>query len=344
MYSRRFILGSLAMSAVAVKVVPARSAPTEPWNMRVGWVTTPTHPQPIIDALRKRHPELFHHFGRSYIAEGLHFRGTTPQIEALATNNLEIAAFGPVALALAVNNAHLNVRMIADVFQDGVPGYSSITYVVRKDSPIRKIEDLRGKIIATNAIGSFGDSAMRIMMRKHGLSDKDFTTVEANFNTMPAMLEEGKVDMINLLPKFHYMLTQGKFRKLFMAADAEGRIQAVLWAMREDVLAAHRPALVDFLEDHVRAMQWLLDPAHHREAVAIAASVTKAKPETLEYIYSKEDSYHSPEGLPDVEGTQRAIDVELKYGLIKRGITVAPKYVDLGPIKEADKRVRDSRA
>lgn len=335
---KSIVKGGVA-AVIAFGIGLASAASAEPYKIRVGWVTTPTHMQPIIDELHNRHPELFPNFGKTYVVDSIHFRGTTPQITALATNELEIAAFGPEALALAVANAHLDVRMIADVFQDGVPGYQSITYVVRKDAPIHKVEDLKGKIVGTNAIGSFGDSAMRIMLRMHGLADKDFTSVEANFNTMPAMLDEGKVDLINLLPKFHYMLKDGKYRILFQAKDGEGRIQAVLWAMRAEVLAAHRPAVVDFLEDHIRAVRWLIDPAHHAETVAICAAVTKAPPETLEYVYSKSDSYHDPNGKPDVEGTQHALDVELKYGLIKQTLKVAPKYVDLGPVEEAAKRL-----
>ena len=331
---------SAAASIAVFAACISSGASADPWKVRVGWVTTPTHVQPLIDELHNRHPDVFPNFGKTYDVESMHFQGTTPQIEALATSDLDVAAFGPEALALAVDNAHLDVKAIADVFQDGVPGYGTITYVVRKDSPIQKVEDLRGKVIATNAIGSFGDSAMRIMLRMHGLQDKDFTTVEANFNTMPAMLDQGKVELINLLPQFRYLMTeQGKYRQLFTAADGEGRIQAVLWAMRADVLAAHRAAVVDFLADHIRAIRWLLDPAHHDEAVAIAAAVTKAKPETLAYVFTKDDSYRAPDGKPDIAGTQHALDVELKYNIIKQTVTVAPKYVDLGPVEEAAKRV-----
>jgi sulfonate transport system substrate-binding protein len=332
---------TLGAALVAIACA-ATTAQADPWKIRVGWVTTPTHLQPIIDELQKRHAELFPHAGKSYVAEGVHFQGTTPQIQALAINELEIASFGPEALALAVKNANLDVRMIADVFQDGVPGYGTVTYVVRKDSPIQKVEDLRGKTVATNAIGSFGDSAMRIVLRLHGLQDRDFTSVEAKFPTMPAMLDEGKVDLINLLPNYRYMLKQGKYRVLFTAADGEGRIQAVLWAMRVEQIKAHRAALVDFLEDHVRATQWLLAPAHHLEAVAIVADVTKQKPETLAYLFTKEDSYHAPDGRPDVGATQHALDVELKFQLIKLGLAVSPGYVDLGPIDEANKRLGGS--
>ena len=331
---------TLAAAVIAFVAGSSNGASADAWKVRVGWVTTPTHAQPIIDELHNRHPELFPNFGKTYTVESMHFQGTTPQIEALATNELDIAAFGPEALALAVDNAHLDVRAIADVFQDGVPGYGTITFVVRADSPIKKIEDIKGKVVATNAIGSFGDSAMRINLRAHGLQDKDFTTVQANFNNMPAMMDEGKVDLINLLPQFRYLMTeQHKYRQLFTAAEGEGRIQAVLWAMRADVLKAHRPAVVDFLADHIRAIRWLLDPAHHDEAVALCVAVTKQKPEALAYVFTKADSYRDPDGKPDVEGIQHALDVELKYNIIKKTLKVAPKYVDLGPVEEAAKRV-----
>ncbi len=332
-------LTALAALALAAAANPASA---DPWNIRVGWVAAPDHMQPIIDELHKRHPELFHHFGQSYVAAGVHFQGTTPQIQALAINEIEIASFGPEALALAVDNAHLDMRMIADVFQDGVPGYGTVTYVVRKDSPIKTIEELKGKTVATNAFGSFGDSAMRINLREHGISDRDITSVEAPFPAMPAMLDEGKVDLINLLPIYRYMLNEGKYRVLFTGADGEGHIQAVLWAMRAEQIAAHRAALVDFLEDHIRAVQWLLNPAHHEEMVGMVSEVTKLKPELIGFTYTNVSPYHAPDGKPDVAATQHALDMETKYGLIHQTLTVAPNYVDLGPVEDAAKRLAGS--
>lgn len=328
-----------ASAALVAVMAGAAAAAADPLPIRVGWATAPTHVQPLIDALQQRHPELFRHFGKSYTAQGLRFQGSTPQIEALAIGELEIAAFAPSALALAIDNAKLDARVVADVFQDGHPGYASVNYVVRADSPIRTVEALKGHSVASNAIGSFGNSAMRVMLHEHGISDRDVTTVETNFANMPAMLDGGKVDLINLVPQYTHFLTSGKYRLLFTAADGEGLIEAQIWAMRADFIAAHRPALVDFFADHIRALHWLLDPANHQEAVALTAAVLKVPPETIDYVFTHADTYRDPDARPDLAATQKAIDNDVKLGVVPQGIAVSPAHVDLSLIDEARARV-----
>ena len=153
-----------------------------------------------------------------------------------------------------------------------------VPYVVRADSPVKKVEDLNGKIVASNAIGSFGDLAMRVMLRKHGVTDKDVTTVEANFNTMPAMLDEGKVDLINLRAAIPLSDDeQGKYRQLFTAVGWRGPYPGGALGDACRVLAAHRPAVVDFLADHIRAIRWLLDRRITTRRWRSRAAVTKAE-------------------------------------------------------------------
>ncbi len=89
-------------------------------------------------------------------------------------------------------------------------------------------------------------------------------------------------------------------------------------------------------------MQWLLDPSHRSEMLEIAAAVTKQKPEALVYTYGPNDQFHAPDAKPDVAATQHAIDIENKYDLIHQTLTVAPNYVDLGPVEEAAKRLGGS--
>ena len=101
-------------------------------------------------------------------------------ITALATNEVDIALLAYSSFALAVQNANLqDLRVIADEAQEGVDGYYTSPFMVLKDGPINKVEDLKGKVVATVGAGAAVDIAMRAMLKKHGLEDKrDYSVVE----------------------------------------------------------------------------------------------------------------------------------------------------------------------
>src|SRR5216684_1382561 len=103
--------------------------------------------------------------GKSYQLEITRFAGTPPMITALAAGELDIANFTYPTFPIAVQNAGMSdLRVISDEFQDGNAGYFSNQFVVLADGPIKKVEDLKGKVIASNAAGSAVDIAMRAML------------------------------------------------------------------------------------------------------------------------------------------------------------------------------------
>ena len=96
-----------------------------------------------------------------------------------------------------------DLRVISDEIQDGVAGHGTNEFMVLKDGPVKTVADLKGKVLATNAMGSAVDIAMRAMLRKSGLeANKDYTIVEAPFPAMRAMLAEKKADLISAVPPF----------------------------------------------------------------------------------------------------------------------------------------------
>jgi NitT/TauT family transport system substrate-binding protein len=317
---------------------PGGAAAGEPVRIRVGWVVATTQITPLL--LEKK--ELLRNHGRSYTFEPVHFEGSTPQIPALAARELEIAALAYSSFALTIQNARMDIRLIADMFQDGVPGYYSTNYVVRADSPIRTVADLRDKVIATNAIGGAVDIAARAMLRRHGLEDKrDVTIVEARFPAMEAMLRQGKVDAAGLVqPFYHEAASRGGVRTLFTQRDAVGISDMIFWAARADFLAQHRAAVVDFLEDTIRSFRWYMDPSNREEAVAITARFIKKKPEDLRpWLLTGQDVYRDPNAMPNVEALQRNVDLLRELGFIKERLDVR-QHADLSLIEAARDRIK----
>ncbi len=334
--------GTLAASGTAAKA--------DPVNIRIGWSTMPGHLIPVLYSK----PEILKYYGKSYVVEPILFRGSSPQIQAMAAGEIDMAAFSPAVLALAVNNARQDVKVVADIIQDGVDGYHSDTFLVKTDSGINTIADLKGKRVGTNAIGSASDTGMRTGLRKAGLQDKrDYTAIEVAFSNMPAMLREGKIDMGTVLQPFSdQMVATGKFKVLYDVKDAVGPSQLVFLAARADFLAKNKAALMDFFEDHVRAVRWFTDPKNKKEATEIIAKFMKQKPEDLEYLFTKADYYRDPFMFPNVPNIQTMVDASIAVGALPSGtagalqgaFTVAPAYVDISFVEEAKKRIQASEA
>src|SRR5947209_4478293 len=324
---------------LTVLVAAAAAHGAEPVKIRASWIVAPSDWTPLLP----EKPELMKNSGKSYVFEPMRFQGTPAVITALANNEIELGNLAFSSLALAIQNAGLeDLRIVSDQFKDGTSGHYSNQYFVLADSPIRKVEDLRGKILATNTVGSGVDVAMRVMLRKHGLEDKrDYTVVEAPFPTMKAILVQKKADLATFVAPFAFdpELKQVA-RPLFTQRDALGPTQMLVWVARSPFLQKNRPAMVDFMQDAVRVVRWYLDPVHHAQAAQIAAKRTKQRPELFaNWLFTNKDYSRSPDLLPDLAALQSNIDAQRDLGFLKGPIDVQ-KYADLSLVREAAARLK----
>ncbi|HXQ53960.1 MAG TPA: ABC transporter substrate-binding protein [Stellaceae bacterium] len=325
----------IAAALVAALLTLAPGARAEPLKIRVAWITVPTSLAPILFAK----PQLARHLGSSYTVEPQHFAGSSQMTTALASGDLDIAEMSYSSFAFAVVNAHMSdLRVIADEIQDGDPGYYTTKYTVLNDGPVKTIEDLKGKVLATNVIGTGTDIGMRAMLRKHGLEDKrDYTMIEANYANMNALLFDHKADLITSIMFFETDDLRQKAHPLFVLRDVMGVTQILSLAARAPWIEAHRAALVDYMDDYLRSLRWYLDPANHAEAVAIVSSFTKVPAAHFEpWLLTKADQYRDPTGRPDLVAMQHNIDVQKDMGFIDTRIEIA-KYADLSLVDAANK-------
>jgi len=333
----------IALAAAAVIVaLTATARADEPTPLTIGWITVPISLAPIFEAKK----DVTKHYGKSYTLQAIHFAGTTPQITALASGDLDIAELSFSSVALAIQNAHMSdLRMIADSLQDGVkPGSYTGPYVVMKDGPIKKIEDLKGKSVSVNVIGAGIDIGMRAMLRRHGLeAQRDYNVVEANFANQEQLLTEGKVAMTTTVSE---MVNDPEFvkvtRPLFTLRDAMGGpTQILMRAAREGDIAKKRAAFVDFFEDEIREWRWYLDPKNRAAALKIVSDFNK-KPVAFydSYIWKADkDLYHDPDDKPNVEALGRNIKAQKEAGFLNIDIDSA-KISDLSIVEEAAKRLK----
>ncbi len=237
----------LAVMAAALFGAPSAHA-QQPVKIRIAWVVPVANSPTILYEI----PSILQHKGKSYEIELIRFQGTPPMITALATNEVDIALLAYSSLALAIQNANLaDLRVIADEAQEGVDGYYTSPFMVLKDGPVNKVEDMKGKVAATVGPGAAVDIAMRAMLKKHGLDDKrDYTVVEGAFPNMRALLADKKADLITAVLPFSInpeLVAIG--RPLFTVKDAIGRSEFIIWAARDGFLQKNKAAMTDFMEE-----------------------------------------------------------------------------------------------
>jgi sulfonate transport system substrate-binding protein len=327
-----------AIAAAAFCLATGTTARAEPLTIRQGWVSLTAAFTPII--FQKK--ELMPHYGKSYVLEASHFGGTSAELTAIAAGEVDLVTIGFSTLAASIERAGLDLRIVADGFQDGIDDHFSSRYIVRNDSGIAKIEDLKGKVLATNGLGGSLDVALRAMLRKHGLEDKrDLTLIEGAFVNMNSMLLSGKVDLIGQTPPFIYDPTlTAQTHVLFTMKDAVGPTQMIALAAPAQFLNKNRAAMTDYFEDYLRGIHWALDPANRAAVVALVAEATKQPPERIgSFIYTARDFYRDPGARPNIPALQHDMETQRALGFVKTEFDVR-HYVDLTLLDAATKRLQ----
>ena len=311
----------------------------EPLKIRVGWAVVPGQLTSILFTKK----DILQHYGASYTVELVHFRGSTPQITALAAGELDLAALAFSSIGLAIQNAHMDdIRVVADLYQDGIGDYYTSEYMVLADGPIKTIDDLRGKVLASNGIGGAIDMAMRKIMLDHGMQEKrDYRIVEVEFPNMLPQLKAKNVDLVGEVTPFSIEAHKdGAVRTLFTLKSAMGPAQTTLLAARTGYISEHRATLVDFFEDWIRATRWYLDPENHAEAVKILADFTKQPTSVYDdWVFTEKDYYRDPDAKPNLTALQSNLKVQRELGLLDIDIDIG-KYTDLSLVEDAAKRIQ----
>jgi NitT/TauT family transport system substrate-binding protein len=154
---------ALSLCGCGEPVSSAAGAPEqEPESVRLGYFANVTHAQAVLGVANGTFQEAL----GAVKLKPLVFNAGPSAVEALFAGELDLAYIGPGPAATAFIRSHGEaVRVIAGAAANGV------AIVVRKDAGIAKLEDLKGKLIATPQYGNTQDISARAFI-KYTLHDK----------------------------------------------------------------------------------------------------------------------------------------------------------------------------
>jgi phosphonate transport system substrate-binding protein len=189
---KKLILHACGSLLLSFALLACGDAPKAVKTLRVGFVPAEDaqqvmqNAQPLVEILRK---ELGMEI-QPFVATDY-----TGIVEALRVNKLDVAFLAPASYVLAKNEA--NIKVVLKSERKGIPYYYA-AIIVRADSGINTLEDLRGKTFAFgDALSTTGHVFPRKMFKERGIDPvRDFKQIlysGGHDATVLAVLN-GKVD------------------------------------------------------------------------------------------------------------------------------------------------------
>jgi len=166
-------------------------------------------------------------------------------------------------------------------------------YVIIGSKSIKRLEDLKGKTLASNGPQTTATQAI-VTILKGGANlepDRDYSFVVAATGTARmAALTSGKVDAVSSYPSISYHLADDGYPILGTERQySPNYVQGALLVNRQWA-QANRPLLVSIIKTMLQVGHWLKDPAKKSEVLAKLAVTTmdgaKLGPDYAQRIYN----------------------------------------------------------
>ncbi|MCM2130811.1 ABC transporter substrate-binding protein [Larsenimonas rhizosphaerae] len=235
--------------AAPAEADPIAPPPVTSLSIMLDWYVNPTH-GPIVIAHQK-----------GFFKE--HGLDVTLRTPADPSAPPKLVAAGQIDLALSYQpQLHLQVGQGLPLVRVGtLIGTPLNVLVVRKDSNIKSLSDLKGKSVGYS-VGGVERVLLDGMLKHSGLSEHDIDLVNVNFSLTPALIS-GKVDAVT-----------GAFRNFELAQMAqegvEGRpfyieehgvpaYEELVFIANTETIASHQRAFSSFMKAIEEAALWTIN-------------------------------------------------------------------------------------
>ena len=215
--------------------------------------------------------------------------------------------------------------------------FSSQQVLVRPESPLQRLQDLKGKIVGVTQYGSQGDTFIRDALKKTGLKpDTDVTLIQMGGTPqVRAALLAGKIDAGVTGESGLLLVQQGRAKQLPGASAKELKIAgsgATLSATRRHI-ERDRDGVLEFLRAYVEGIHYFKT---NREGSlrALQKFFRGASAEQVAFFYDQQREVFDRLPIPSDEAIQGELDRETD----PKARTFKPAdFMDLSFLREIEK-------
>lgn len=255
----------------------AKTADAVQERFRVGFLPVTCHLTcPVTDFINRQLD------GEGFF-EPIRFNGW-PELKEAFLSGYTKASFILAPMAMKLREEGVPIKIVYLGHRDGT------ALMVRKDSDIYRMEDLKGKTIAVP--NRFSNQRLLIFKALHdrGMTIDDVTLVEMPPPDMPVSLATGAVDAITSGEPFMGQTElDGYGRVLYLTKDVWPEFISCVLAVHDDVIANERESVEQLVQGIARSGQWIDQSMDHRMQAAqfVSKHYYNQHPRLLEFVLSK---------------------------------------------------------
>ncbi len=256
-------------------------------------------------------------------------------------NAMSGVAYGeanPGAIAVAVQNG-ANLKIVSD----NVLTIAEFAWLVKKDSPIKSIKDLKGRKIGYTNPRSTSQALDILMLKKTGLKPDDAELVKTGgFGPMIAALELGQIDVAPVTEPL-WSQNKDKYRVLITGAEALPPLDNVVGVVTEEAAKTRGDFIRAVIRARRRAVQFMKEhPAEAAEILSKPFNISKDVAESAIRNLTTSLTEGVPywgEGDIHLEGMKRIIEVQKSVGALSGDIDLS-KIIDTSFLPDDLKKVK----
>jgi NitT/TauT family transport system substrate-binding protein len=289
-------------------------------TIRIAYPSTSFTTLPILAAMK--HGQ----FQQEGLRAELIFMRPNISVTAVVTGQVEFATVhGSIVRAAARGLPVKGLMVVADK-----PAY----YLVAK-AAVRSVDALKGRSVGVISLGGSVHLMTKEFFSQNRLDpDKDISiVVTGDHNASIQALQGGRVDAIVIAIPWHAVAEKSGFHSLAYFGDIMRMPMAGLGA--NDDTIKKKPELVKrTLKATLKAIDFVKDPAHRRQVVALIDDWFKVGSDLAEAAYRQMVDIYPASGTVSDEAIEKDLEIAGQVGGIKNRVAVA-RVVDFRLVKEA---------
>jgi NitT/TauT family transport system substrate-binding protein len=256
-------------------------------------------------------------------------------------NAMSGVAYGeanPGAIAVAIQNG-ADLKIVSD----NVLTIAEFAWLVKKDSPIKTIQDLKGKKIGYTNPRSTSQALDTLMLKKAGLKPEDAELVKTGgFGPMMAALELGQIDVAAVTEPL-WSKNKDKYRVLITGAEALPPLDNVVGVVTGEAAKTRGDFIRAVIRARRRAVKFMKEhPAEAAEIIAKPFNITKEVAESAIRNLTTSMTQGVPywgEGDIHLEGMKSIIEVQRSVGALTGEIDLS-KIIDTSFLPDDLKKIK----